>query len=206
MPTVAYFFIIVAALIVRGVVKGRATDVPGDLRDVFIGVLTGDLEAAKEAVNRTGSDREPVALDLTAATGAVVAGAALGTGSGKGVTLLAKMHEIGAGKPYRFGGTFANGGGGDCSGLVWRAGKILGYWGNPRFTTATFPAVAMRRCDVVSTPAVGDIVVWQRGGVKGHMGVVSGDDRFYSALSSDAGVTEAKTSAISGRRTFYRLK
>lgn len=204
MTTIAWFFILLAALLVRGVAKGRVTELPGDLRDMLIAALRGDTEALKEASGRSGDG-----LQATTATVDVTATAPSGGkafAAGKGASLLAKAKQLGQGRSYVWGGTFANGKGGDCSGLVWRAGKDLGLWTVGRFTTFTFPSAMKAYVTVVTDPQPGDIAVWQRGGVKGHMGIVSGPGRFYSALSRSSGIKDAPISAISGRLTFYRLK
>lgn len=210
MNTIAWLFIILAALLIRGVFKGRVTELPGDLRDLMLGALTGDMEAVKEVSSRTG---EGLTAPATEATQTSVAGGtegsitgANGAASAKGAALLAEAKKIGTGKPYQWGRTFSGGGGGDCSGLVWRAMKNLGYFTGGRFATYTFPAATRSIVTVVTDPKPGDIAVWQRGGTRGHMGIVSGPGTFFSALSRASGVKEAKISGITGRLTYYRLR
>ncbi|GIH29369.1 hypothetical protein Aph01nite_76790 [Acrocarpospora phusangensis] len=201
MNTIAWLLVLLGALLIRGVTKGRVTELPGDLRDMLIAGLSGDLEALKEAAGREGDGLEAPTVDVTAT--APTGGKAFA--AGKGAALLATARQLGDGKPYVWAGTFANGRGGDCSGLVWRAGKNSGLWTVARFTTFTFPRAMKKYVKVVTTPQVGDIAVWQRGGIKGHMGIVSGPNRFYSALSKTNGIREAPISVISGRLTYYRL-
>jgi len=81
------------------------------------------------------------------------------------VGLLAQSAAKYLGRPYVWGGTFANGEGGDCSGLVWRAMRDAGI-PIARFTTTTI--LASKYVKAVSSPQTGDIVVWP--GV--HMGIV----------------------------------
>jgi len=206
--TIAWLMLICAALLIRGVSKGRVVELPTDLRDMLLGALTGDMEAVKEAAGRTGDGLQAATAsgEVAGTASATASGEVAGTGSSKGVALLREAQRIGNGRPYIWGATFANGGGGDCSGLVWRAMKNLGYYSGARFTTYTFPVAARSFATVVTDPQPGDIAVWQKGGVNGHMGVVSGPGRFYSALSKRSGVKDAPISSISGRLSYYRLR
>lgn len=208
MSTIAWLFILASAVIVRGVAKGRVVELPGDIRDMLLGGLTGDFDAVKEAAGRTGEGlTAPVAAMAGGSSGEVVdGGAPAAGGAAKGQALIAEMKRLGAGKRYVWGGTFAGGRGGDCSGLVWRAMRNLGYYKGVRFTTSTFPRASKGFATVVSSPAPGDIAVWQRGGVKGHIGVVTGAGRFFSALNPELGIRDAPIAGISGRLTYYRLK
>lgn len=210
MNTIAWLLIISAALMIRAVSKGRSAELPQDLRDMLLGALTGDFDAVKEAAGRTGEGLTPAAvvsvapLGEAAVTGAM-AGAAVGTASAKAAALVTEVKRLGTGKPYVWGGTFAAGRGGDCSGLVWRAVKNLGIYSGGRFTTFTFPVASRSFAVRVASPAPGDIVVWHRGAT-GHMGVVTGGGRFFSALSRRSGVKEAAMKNITGRVEYYRLK
>lgn len=208
MNTVAWLLILTAGLMIRGIAKGRVVELPGDLRDMLLGALTGDFEAVKEAAGRTGDGLTAPLAAVPEATAAGLAGSA-GTsaaGSAKGAALLAEARRIGKGRPYIWGATFANGRGGDCSGLVWRAMYNLGYYRGGRFTTYTFPVVSPKFATVVTTPAPGDIAVWQKGGVNGHMGIVSGPGVYWSALNRRSGVLDAPIKNMTGRLTYYRLK
>lgn len=71
------------------------------------------------------------------------------------------------GRPYVWGGTFAGDGGGDCSGLVWRAMRDIGS-SIPRFTTTTILA-SKSFTRVSGSPAPGDVIVWPGD----HMGIVA---------------------------------
>jgi cell wall-associated NlpC family hydrolase len=203
MTTIGWLFILAAAVILRSVFKGRVAELPVDTRDMLLGALRGDFEAVKEAAARTGEGLQPT---LVAEGSPTVSGVAGGSGGPTGAALVAEMKRLGDGKRYVWSGTFAPGsGGGDCSGLVWRAVKNLGIYTGPRFTTFTFPLQSKKWAAPTTSPQPGDIVVWQRGGPKGHMGVVTGPDRFYSALSQRSGVREAPISSITGRITYYRV-
>ncbi len=213
MRTVGWLFLLLAALLVRATFKGRVMEIPKDFGDMLLGALTGDFEAVREAEARTGEGISPVAMAAapaeggSAAVGSAVANAAnSATAAAKGAALVAECKRLGTGKPYIWGGTFASGRGGDCSGLVWRALYNLGIYKGGRFTTYTFPAVSKKFAVPVSTPQAGDIAVWQRGGVTGHMGVVVAPGRLFSAVGRAHGVKETPINWFSGRLTYYRLK
>lgn len=209
MNTLAWVMILAAAVLIRSVFRGRVAELPEDVRDMLLGAMTGDMEAVREAAGRTGEGLTAVAAEQPAGGESVGIGSTsyavtqLGTKNGR--NLLAEARRLGAGKIYLWGGTFPAGGrGGDCSGLVWRAARNLKLYGGPRFTTYTFPLQSRSWAKVVTDPAPGDICVWQRGGVKGHMGIVSGPGKFYSALSTSSGIREASIKSITGRLTYYR--
>lgn len=205
MNTLAWLLILGAALLLRGVAKGRVVELPGDIRDLLLGAMTGDVEAVKEVAGRTGDGLTAGTVTAAGEVEGAQSVTASGTAGGGGVALLREVRRLGTGKPYIWGATFANGQGGDCSGLVWRAVRNLGIYSGPRFTTSTFPLQSRSFAVPVSTPQPGDIAVWQKGGVSGHMGVVSGNGTFFSALSRRSGVKDAPIRAISGRLTYYRL-
>lgn len=55
MNTLAYIFLLVGLLIVRGLTKGRTiTDIPTDLGDMFIALVTSDTKAMAAVMARTG--------------------------------------------------------------------------------------------------------------------------------------------------------
>lgn len=192
MDTLAWLMILMGGLIINGVRKGRVLELPEDLRDFFIGAITGDIAALKEVNARTGEG-------VTAST-VTLDSVEYGVGSG---TLVQEMQRLAkeAGYDYVWGGESSGEGGYDCSGLVWAALKSLGYYDGARFTSRTFPSVAGKFAAKTTTPGVGDIVAWT-----GHMGVVSGNNKYYSALSKSSGIKESSISGHGGTPTYWRLK
>lgn len=207
MNTVAWIALVLGGLIVRQGAVGRATETPQDLRDLFFAVITGQWDDAKTVIDRKGGTTQESVADTGERIGESV-GSAVGSAiasTEKGALLLAKMRQLGgAAKGYRLGSTGPTYY--DCSGLVWRAMKDLGFYKGGRFTTFTWPGVGKKICTQTTTPGIGDIVVWQRGAlVNGHMGVVSGSNTFYAAQSTKTGIKEAKISGISGKISYWRL-
>lgn len=205
MNTIAWLGILVGALILRGVLKGRVKEVPTDMRDLLIAALNGDLTAVKEIGARTGEGitAVPVAGVTDPATSTPGGTNLSNVGAANGPALVAEMRRLGAGKPYVWGATGPNGY--DCSGIVWRALKNLGIYTGIRFTTFTFAAQCKSIITVVNSPQVGDIVVFYRGPGSGHMGVVSAPGKLYSAASTKLGIGEYPISGFSGTKVYYRL-
>jgi cell wall-associated NlpC family hydrolase len=116
------------------------------------------------------------------------------------------MHELAlfANNRYRYASTGPDAY--DCSGLIYRALVDLGYYKGVRFASATWGIQGAPIASKVTTPAVGDIVVWPGK----HMGVVSGNDLMYSALNPTDGILESKISHESDHAGFqpsyWRLK
>lgn len=81
--------------------------------------------------------------------------------SSNGVVAAAQKY---LGRPYKWAGNFENGGGGDCSGLVYRALNDAGI-SSPRKTSWGYRAWNQVR--VVKDPAPGDLVWWP-----GHIGIM----------------------------------
>lgn len=195
MNTIGYLLIFFGGLAIRQLSRGRAMDIGKDLGDAWIAIATGDGAALKEIADRSGN-----ALD----TGPIVGSAANGdTGAGTPATgLVAEMEKLGkAAKGYRLGSTGPDYY--DCSGLVWRAVKNLGYYNGIRFTTATYaPAFAGWTTKIANAEA-GDIVVWPTH----HMGVVTGANTFYSARNKKVGIKEGNIRGFSGiKPVYYRVK
>lgn len=108
-------------------------------------------------------------------------------------TLLEKTRTLGhAADGYRLGGTGPSYY--DCSGLVYTGAREIGCYLGFRFTTGTIAQSTEFHRITAAQAGVDDIVVWRINGA-GHMGVVSGPDRFYSAHSVATGIVE---SSISG--------
>lgn len=219
MTTIAWLMIVLAVILLRGVSKGRVAELPNDIRDMFIAMVEGDTTALAEVWNREGTGMTAETIDV-AAVGALggtptgdnagnPSGANTGLSGGGSTGLLAEVRRLGdqAKHRYTWGGTTAAGGF-DCSGIVWRA--LVNLYGakriGSRFTTYTFGAASKRWADRVSTPAVGDVVVWNRGISSGHMGIVIGPDRMFSALGKNYGIIESKMSSERGTPVYYRVK
>jgi cell wall-associated NlpC family hydrolase len=198
--------VIMGSLALRGAAKGRGFDkVYGDLGDVVTAVVTGDWAAMSEVLAR-GADPLPVrgtsvtdetstALLRTAENGPQSAGPS-------DALLLSTAHRLGDGKRYVRGTTGPDSY--DCSGLVWAAAKAAGLYSGPRFTSASWPLVAAAVATKVSSPQVGDVVLWP-----GHMGIVDGDGTFFSALNPSRGIATTRMEFITSQKkanpAFYRF-
>lgn len=200
MNTLAWVFIFGALLVIRQVFKGRVLNLGEDLSDTFLALIQGDTDGLTEILARTG-DSTTVAVAPAATTG-------MGSPSNKvipgGNASLANaaLARGKAAKGYRWAATGPDYY--DCSGLIWRAAQDVGYKGS-RFTTATIRGRAgftevsspAMQGPGITNAAVGDIVVW-RTASRGHMGVITGPDRFYSARSVKNGIGEASISGWNG--------
>lgn len=186
MTTIGWALILGACLLISGAIRGRATYIGTDISDAFIALLSGDSDSLGEVLTRKGDTlAEPVAV-----TG--MGSAPVYTTSRPSADLATVAKQLGgAAKGYRWTATGPDYY--DCSGLMWRACQKAGLYNGPRFTTATFVAQVGGRFNRVATPVSGDIVLW-----RGHMGVCTGGDNFYSARSRRSGIG---TSTISGWKT-----
>lgn len=193
MNTIGWILLLFAAFLIRAVAKGRSiTDLPSDISDAFTAAVSGDGAALSAVLARSGSSLDPVAP--------VAAPGAAGTATVGGTNLLGQAKELGGpAKGYRLGATGPDYY--DCSGLVWRACKDIGVYRGLRFTTHTFAIQGSGFTKHVTTPMVGDIVLWPNH----HMGIVSGNDLFYSALSRKSGIKDTAIHNISGTPVYYRL-
>jgi cell wall-associated NlpC family hydrolase len=203
MGTIGWLAIIIGGLLIRQVSKGRASDVPSDLGDLFVGIVTGDTSKVADVVSRTGTSAyTPVATPVNDSGTATVTGGAAGS-----AVLAAAMKRGAAAKGYRFGTYPPDFGVGpnwyDCSGLVGKALQDSGYKVG-RITTYTWPSVARKiGFQKTTKPVTGDIVVWQRGGTSGHMGIVTSGGKFYAAQNSRTGIKELPISNISGSISYW---
>lgn len=205
MTTIAWLFILAAIIIARQVAKGRVTNLSQDLSDAFLAITRGDSDALTAVFARTGDSNIPNA-DIPI-TGLVIAGAqgvidkanpanaANASTPTNNVTILSTAYKLGtAAKGYRLTATGPDYY--DCSGLVWRAVQKVGFKGI-RFTTYTvklskgFTQLGSPGLGV-SNVTLGDIVLWPNH----HMGVVSGNDQFYSARSVKSGIGTSKISTF----------
>lgn len=209
MTTIGWFLVLMAFVVARFATKGRGiADVPGDVGDLLMSVITGKNDETTEVLARTGTGNDPVATHTNSAGlqssnepfGEGGVGGSFGTA--KGAAVLAEMIRLGDGKPYRLGATGPNAY--DCSGLVYRAMVNVAGYNGVRFVTASWPTIGPTVATKVDTPTVGDIVRW-----RGHMGVVDGDSTFYSALSPKSGIKSLAMkylNASNGTPSFWRLK
>jgi cell wall-associated NlpC family hydrolase len=193
MDTLAWLMVLTAILIVRGVKNGRVVELPGDIRDTVVAMLTGDVEGLKEVGGRRGESASAVNVTLDTVP--------YGQGTGNLVTEMKRLAKEG-GDTYKWGGESLAEGGYDCSGLVWAALKSLGIYSGPRFTASSFPGIAGKFAVKISKEdaQAGDIVRWPN-----HMGVVTGTDRYYSALNPKAGIKEDAIHNHRGTPTYWRV-
>lgn len=202
MQTVAWLFIITAVVLIRQVSKGRADKLPEDLRDFMLALLSGDNSAMREVASRSGDTLTPTETATVPEGNSSVSGSggSVSGGSASGIALLTEARKLGAAANHRYvwGATGPNSY--DCSGLVWRALRNIGVYKGVRFTTHTFRLQSRGWAQEVTTPQAGDIVLWT-----GHMGIVSGPDKMYNALSRNAGILESSISKHSGTPTYWRI-
>lgn len=184
--------ILFGAWVIRATMKGQTLDASGNF------VLFSNMTAEVEGLI-TGDTSKLKALDAQSAGAGVAVPDSLNTGEQDGATsvgstnLLGNMRTLGAAaNGYVMGATGPTKY--DCSGLVWRALQKTypATWGTiPRFTTANFKrSKGFQYVTQVPTGAQGDIVLWRT-----HIGVMSGDDMYYSAMSPRSGIGESKVSA-----------
>lgn len=225
MNTIAWIFILIGVLVARQIQRGRVMQIPQDLGDAFIAVASGDTDGLGEVLNRRGEDAAPTTADLAIykLTAGVTGGLTTATGSVaealggafkdlQGVSDLALAAVIlgERAKGYRWASTGPDYY--DCSGLMWRACQGIGYDGS-RFSTATIRSrKEFKRIDPpgmqgpgVAAAVVNDIVLWPAGsgGITGHMGVITGPDKFYSARSVKSGIGESKISTFRKTTPIY---
>lgn len=78
MNTLAWIFILVALLILRGMTKGRSfTQIPDDLADMVTAIIASDTTALNEVLSRTGDATDPVSVSAAPVASAPAADAAL---------------------------------------------------------------------------------------------------------------------------------
>jgi cell wall-associated NlpC family hydrolase len=184
MPTAGLFLLLIGGLLIRQVVVGRVKETPSDLKELSLALLSGDTARFQGILSARG---ENVSLPDSGVVAAE-------SGSEASVTptdsLLQKVILLGnASSGYSFGATGPKYY--DCSGIIWQAMKQLDIYKGGRFTTSTFDDIAPKFAVQVTSPSVGDIVLW-----KGkHMGIISGADSYYSARSKEKGIGYGSLSA-----------
>lgn len=189
--------VLAALLIGRAVSKGRALNLPGDLSDAFLAITQGDGKTFSAVVARTGDEASATTSD-TFRSADPVSGVVQGVGAEvarlytNGLTAAAESLGAAA-KGYRWASAGPDYY--DCSGLMYRALQKVGYTG-PRFTTSTL--LSQKGMMRTLNPTANDMVLWLpgQGGVTGHVGVMSGDDLFYSARSIKSGIGNSKVSTF----------
>jgi cell wall-associated NlpC family hydrolase len=202
MDTIAWLLILSGFVLIRQVTKGRVMNLGQDLSDAFLAIASGDQGKLSEVISRNGDSATDTdgTTTLTKYGAGNPANAAGANTPAANATILRSAVDLGqAAKGYRFAATGPDYY--DCSGLMWRACQKAGYKG-ARFTTFTlkgnkaFTQVSDPKLGV-STVTLGDIVLWPTH----HMGVVSGNGRFYSARSVKSGISEANIENFGGYGT-----
>jgi len=216
MNTLGWLFILAGIVIARQVSKGRVMNLSEDLGDAFIAVVSGDTDGLSGVLARTGESATPTAADVAIAN--LTAGVTEGTTSGIsaiaggigegfqqlkdgiGNLALAAMILGERAKGYRWAATGPDYY--DCSGLMWRAAQGIGYKG-ARFTTADIRS--RKEFKLVTAGDVNDIVLWPAGsgGITGHMGVITGANKFYSARSVRSGIGESPINTFRKTKPLY---
>lgn len=178
MNTLAWVFILLGALVMSAVSRGRVLNLSEDLSDAFLAIVSADTDALGEVLARKGDTNE--------ASGNIILENGMMADKGvKGDISAAAIKRGTAAKGYRWTATGPDYY--DCSGLMWRACQDAGAYTGPRFTTRTFALMA-KSFARVSNPQPDDIVVWTEAVGTGHMGVVTGPNKFYSARSVKSGI------------------
>jgi cell wall-associated NlpC family hydrolase len=194
--TIGWILILSAFLVIRQVVKGRVMETPQDIADAFLAMIQGDTQGLGEVLTRTGDSATADQADLSAYheagsnVGQIVQGVAAVAGS---TILAAAVRRGSSAKGYRWAAAGPDYY--DCSGLVFRSLQDVGYKGH-RFFTSDFASIKEVR--EVKQPLIGDIVLW-RGVTSGHMGIVSGENKYYSARSVRSGIGYSSISSLTGK-------
>lgn len=207
MNTLGWVFILVGVLVIRAVSKGRVLNIGEDLSDAFLAIANGDSKELTEVLQRTGDSSESSSLKDYRPIVKTAAGI-----ENTGTSLAKKAIALGEkAQGYRWEATGPDYY--DCSGLIWRACKAIGYPGG-RFTTATVRS-NKKYFSVIEAPGTSgpgvisagydDLVLWPAGsgGITGHIGVITGADTFYSARSVRSGIGNAKISTFRKTKPIY---
>lgn len=215
MTTIAWLLILIGAVVVRQVNKGRASNLGEDLTDLFTAGVSGDTKTFTAVLARTGDANTPTVVDDAIANTVSGTTSAIGTitdTTAKGISdALTKLGQTASSslalaavvrgeraKGYKWAATGPDYY--DCSGLIWRACQDIGYKG-VRFATAdvqlrkgfTKIAAPGTQGPGIKSATVSDIVLWPGH----HMGVIVGNNQFYSARSVKSGIG---VSSITGFR------
>lgn len=180
----------------RFAIAGRAQDIPKDVADAFEAIITGDSDALGEVLSRRGEGLTASVTDITRYEATARTGMGEAPPAGATGILAAAMKRGEAAKGYRWTATGPDYY--DCSGLMWRACQDAKVYDGPRFVTHN---VANLKAFVrVDDPRVGDMVVWPTH----HMGVVTGKNKYYSAMSVKSGIGESTISGYGKPHIFIR--
>lgn len=217
MNTLAWILILTAILMTRAVYKGRVLNMGEDLSDAFLALISNDTGKLKEVLDRVGDSNTAVTtnLSLYQPTLEAIGGTAIGVAQGAGHLIselearantsvaLASVMLGSKAKGYRWGAAGPDYY--DCSGLMWAAMRLSKVYTGSRFTTATFASKCKDTYARVESPQVEDIAVWplRVPYATGHMGVVTGADKFYSARSVRSGIGESKLSTFRSYQPLY---
>lgn len=212
MNTLGWVFILAAIIMGRAVYKGRVLNLGEDLSDSFLALVSGDTQKLQEVLSRTGDSNTATLANLDIYQNAVNAFIKPGIDVGKGVGSMVDQLEGKANasvawaaaivlgpkaKGYRWGASGPDYY--DCSGLMWAAMKLTKVYTGSRFSTSNFESATKKVYKrVTGTPQIDDIVLWpiKVPYITGHMGVVVGNDSFYSARSISSGIGESKISTF----------
>lgn len=217
MNTLGWVLILIAVLMARAVYKGRVMNMGQDLSDAFLALVSSDTAQLKEVLSRTGDSNTPSVADFSQwvdLSKQVAPAVAVGNGVGSMVDQMeAKMNSslvlaaaiLGSkAKGYRWA---ANGPDYyDCSGLMWQAMKLAHLYSGTRYNTDSFPKLAANNYYRVTGAAqLDDVVLWplRVPYASGHMGVVTGTDKFYSARSIRTGLGESTISTFRSYQPIY---
>lgn len=209
MNTLGLLLIAGGVLLGRQVVVGRVTDTPQDIRDMALALLSGDFDTLQRTLAQRGENVSPDVSSTVAASASgddglspsnpnnLLTQTLTGDLLAQAVTLgqAAKGYVWGASGPSNY----------DCSGLVWQALKATGQYKGSRFTTATFTSHLGSHAVKVNTPVVGDVVLWPNH----HIGVYSGPNQVYSAMSPALGIGYSSitgiTKSVGVNPVYYRV-
>lgn len=200
MKAIGYALIALSIFLYWEGFKGRAlTDVFQDMKDITRSLVSLDFDGVTEAASRSGTLTDDDS-EIAKTTSRV------GKGSATADAIVKRSKELGSRAiGYRLG---ASGPGFyDCSGLIYRAMKDVGYYDGPRFATYTFRALLRNKIEEVDAIRRGDILLWN-----GHMGIAESPDTMYHAASVKSGIRSDSISVMKnalrskyGEMRVYRL-
>lgn len=196
MPTFGLLLLLIGALALRQVAVGRARDIPSDASDFFSAVVSADTDSMGEVLSRRGENVSADSVDSEVAASFAESADTL-TVKGAQTELMKETVKLGLNSSGYALGLEGEGGFYDCSGLIWKAARNIGLNPTFRFTTSNFEKALSGKVEKVSTPAIGDVVLWR----SHHMGVLTGNDRLYSARSVAKGIGY---STVSGDTSYFK--